>query len=126
MIGEQFRNIKQEIDEHFRDSHSGSIERSPYQLDYNRDFEENLVELHSDDFRPFCFPSRLFCSDEYCVAVITQNNYDACENFEKGFSLKRFVGAESPTSLNRKSTAEKQDYLRSILSPYFPQPVNNA
>lgn len=103
MIGEKLWNIKREIAEHFKESHGRSPKPDPYGLIFGRDFEGNLVDLESDDFRPFTFTSRLFRSDDYCVAVITWNNYYHCQTM---LSL-------------RKSPEETQKSLRLTLYPYF-------
>jgi hypothetical protein len=50
---------------------------SPYGLQMN-DFKPNDVELMSDAGRFFTYRSQLFCSGDYCVAVIIKKDYDSC------------------------------------------------
>jgi len=103
MIGDGLWNIEREIAEHFKNSHDRPPDPQPYSLQFGRDFEENLVDLWSDEMRPFTFTSRLFCSDDYCVAVITWNNYYDCVRI-----------------LSTRPSEEAEKYLEAYLVPYFP------
>ena len=103
MIGKRLWNTEQMIAKHFEDSHNKVPAPNPYFLNYAHDFEANLVELDRDDIAgTFMFTSRLFCSDDYCIAVITWNNYHDCARI-----------------LSKKPPKEQQKYLRGWLYPYF-------
>ena len=75
---------------------------------FNRDFKENEVYLESSGINapahPYTFLSKLFCSDDYCVAVIIWDNYS--------YLQRRLEGEKSPE--------EKKKSLELTLWPYFP------
>jgi hypothetical protein len=77
MIGENKYGIASEIVSHFKISHNAFPNPNPYFLDIS-DFERNLVYLMSDSGGSFPYTSRLFCSEDYYVAVITWSNYYDC------------------------------------------------
>lgn len=77
MIGEAKYDIASELMSHFKNSHNASPDPCPHTLDMS-DFERNPVLLISDKGTNFEFTSRLFCSADYCVAVITWNDYYDC------------------------------------------------
>jgi len=112
MIGNKLWDIKREIAEHFKDTHGAPPKPDLRKVNFNSDFKQNDVYLESNGSlplsrappHPFTFQSRLFCSDDYCVAVITYNNYYDCERWLK---LK-------------ESREEKQKSLELTLYPYFP------
>jgi len=102
IIGDNLLNIGLTIAKHFEDNHDELPDPNPYFLNWS-DFEGNLVELDRDDTAgTFSFTSRLFCSDDYCVAVVTHNNYRSC---------KRILDMRPPE--------EQQKYLSVYLCPYF-------
>lgn len=94
MIGETKYDIASEIISHFISSHNASPEPHPHSLDMS-DFERNPVFLISDRGTTFEFTSRLFCSEDYCVAVITWSNYYDCHR------------------------EKSQEHLSMVLSEYF-------
>lgn len=94
LIGENKNKIALKIGSHFARSHKTSPKPLPYFLDMS-DFKPNLVTLSSG--RPFT--SRLFCSEDYCLAVITGNDYRDCLQ------------------------DESQKHLSIWLSEYFPREV---
>jgi hypothetical protein len=96
MIGKNLLDIRLKIGAHS----THKLTPSPYGLQMN-DFKSNDVELMSDAGRFFTYRSQLFCSNDYCVAVIIGKDYDSCVQV---------------TSLESE---ESQKRLSSILSVYF-------
>ena len=102
MIGDNLLNIRLVIAKHFEYNHNEFPDPNPYFLNWS-DFEGNLVELNRDDTAgTFMFTSRLFSSNDYSVAVVTQKNYESCRNI-----------------ISTRPPKEQQKYLSMYLYPYF-------
>ena len=77
MIGKKLYDIRIELNNHYKNSHNTTPQPEPYKVDFGNDFKPNLVELfHSIAGRNYWFTSRRFCSQDYCIALITNDDYD--------------------------------------------------
>jgi hypothetical protein len=108
LIGEHFISIKKELIDHFLESHKNSQYADPLIVQYPTDFEHNFVEVVQNELFPFgtrCihFLSKLFCSDDYDIAVITNSSY---------YDSNLIVNTSWPFE-------EKQEKLYSLLSDYL-------
>ncbi len=101
MIGESLAAIRLLLERHFAERHDGPPSQNPFLFDWS-DFEVVRADLYSDEGRPFAFTTHRFYSDDYCIAVITDRNYDYC------------TGVSS-----RHKPEEVQKYLSLHLEPYF-------
>jgi hypothetical protein len=102
LIGKWFVNIQGIIAEHFQKQHNQIPDPNIYTVDFNRDFFANDVELETDEFRPYTFQSKLFDSQNYCIAVIIGKHFDYLQRELTGKPIED------------KETAELTLY------PYFP------
>jgi len=78
MLEEKLYQISDAIVQHFREAHNEAPRKSPYSLDFDRDFSvyyatpyhpRSLWDVH-------LFRTKRFISDDYCIAVITWENYN--------------------------------------------------
>jgi hypothetical protein len=96
MIGETKGEITSKVRRHFKNSHSKFPRPDPVFLDMS-DFEPNTVYLTRGSGGRITYSSRLFCSQEYCLAVVTEKDYNSC-----------------------RLSGRTQEFLSACLSDYFP------
>jgi len=106
LIGKDLPNIQIELIDHFNNYHKSTPISQPYAVQYPDDFnKKKVIRITTIEMYPFrerssSFMTRLFISDLYEIALITNYYYDDC---------------------NRKfsSSEEKQKYFSSRLAVYF-------
>ncbi|MBS7615300.1 hypothetical protein KEJ18_06195 [Candidatus Bathyarchaeota archaeon] len=96
MIGRTKSDVASEIRRHFQSSHNQFPHPDPIYLDLG-DFEPNAVYLVDESGNRYTFMSEIFCSKEYCLATISDKDFDTCA-----------LGAR------------KQEALEPVLKKYFP------
>ena len=96
MIGQRRTEIVSRVRKHFQSAHDKFPQPDPIYLDMS-DLEPNTVYLVNDSGTRYTFTSNLFCSKEYCIATITDMDYDKC-------------------SLGSRT----QEHFKSRLKDYFP------
>ena len=100
MFGQGLLTTGQQVHEHFTKCHDQFPEPNPYFLRWNA-FE--VVEVNLDDNgRLFTFTTHRFCSNDYCMVVITKRDYQDCVEI---------VSGEKPKDV--------QKGLSVYLAPYF-------
>ncbi len=77
MIGQTKSDIASEIRKHYRSSHEQFPHPDPIYLDLG-DFEPNVVHLVDESGNRSTFMSEIFCSREYCLATISDKDFDTC------------------------------------------------
>jgi len=78
MLEEKLYQIADAIMQHFRETHNEAPRESPYFLDFNEDFSVYYATpSHRDSlWGAHVFRTKRFISDDYCIAVITWENYN--------------------------------------------------
>jgi hypothetical protein len=77
MIGQTKSDAAQEIRKHYRSAHDQFPHPDPIYLDLG-DFEPNVAYLIDESGNRYTFMSEIFCSKEYCLATISDKDFDAC------------------------------------------------
>ena len=86
MVARKKRDIDLEIINHFENAHNRHPVPDPRDVDYNLDFKKALVVAGAvnglciwDGVKAYIyFTTRRYCSEDYCIAVITWKDYKGC------------------------------------------------
>jgi hypothetical protein len=121
MVGKNKYDIAGKMDEHFNKIHNASPRPPIYFLSIN-EFKPNYVELMDPDYSNYyIFKSQLFCSDDYCIAVITWKHYDMLENEDSQERLSSELEVYFPY---RGKMDERERARKSILKR-FEEHIND-